>query len=44
MQTGFTHKRKLFSAAEQEVGTVDGGVFLGAIAESFKSASEGGEL
>lgn len=36
IQTGFTHKRKLFPAAEQEVGTVEGGVFLGAVAESLK--------
>lgn len=44
VQTDFTHKSKLFPAAEQERGNTECGVFLGATAESDKPGKEGGEL
>lgn len=44
VQTGFTHKSKLFPAAEQEDGNTECGVFVGATAESGKAGKEGGEL
>lgn len=43
VQTGFSHKSKLFPAAQQE-GVTQCGVFLGATAESGKAEKEGGEL